>query len=666
MEKKSESKKSLAQRTMVLGAMFSFLAAPRNMQQDHLQVETVSLNNSPGAQVNMLDESQLTTIDPTKNYFCTGGVNPKKMKVMEYLTAFARGPCHPIILIPGVPGTKLVAVIDCPVLKEREPETFKVCGWNSCEKGNKGTPKSEYLVWVPKVFSPMTIANSKKGVRCFLALTAPKPKYTYVEGEAKPRITITTSRPGVEIKVVGETQETKRYDQSRCGLDGVESFSPISTPFNPPILDGYRKLSKRMIEAGYLSGLTLQAIPYNFELFARENGISDKFEGIVDNMSDMVGKEVAVVAHSYGNFQAYHNLLLLKERNKEHKVLRYFAMAPPYLGTVTCAWRSWASTNKFFFDLGLLKLGATAEIARDAIAFSGGNYDLIPKTHFTKFKHADWVKAIKLRIKHENGEDIDKKNHKVFDIFPKPTERCFDEKYKSIRNTSCTTGLYEIHDLGEVNGDDVDVDNLGEIITKYGAYPFLGEIYEQKSTDNRFNEYKNTGVQTNIIYISLTKTHSKVYFDQDPKPRSKANKFYMPDRVETEAGDGALTSSSALTPGIKWALEFEEKVERSKPVNFVEMCSLYKRRESIFDDADNMEVRKNAYFGVDCNCEKGFFGWDEGYCGHGAFLNDKKLFKFLLSSLVSKKKGAVSGRFSEMTEAQLKSYWHQCDLFANK
>ena len=76
-----------------------------------------------------------------------------------------------------------------------------------------------------------------------------------------------------------------------------------------------------------------------------------------------------------------------------------------------------------------------------------------------------------------------------------------------------------------------------------------------------------------------------------------------------QLGDGTVITASAVSPGIKWAWEFDNKKNNGKPINFVENCSTYKRRTSVYDDdkkADGSEgerkVLKNAYFGINCDC----------------------------------------------------------------
>jgi len=47
---------------------------------------------------------------------------------------FSKGDCVPLILVPGILGTRLQVQIDCEVLRYKNPGVFEVCGWNSCDR----------------------------------------------------------------------------------------------------------------------------------------------------------------------------------------------------------------------------------------------------------------------------------------------------------------------------------------------------------------------------------------------------------------------------------------------------------------------------------------------------------------------------------------------------
>ena len=95
--------------------------------------------------------------DEKTHNICTGGHPAADLSHTEYLKKFAKGPCNPTLLIPGLAGSKLIASIDCEVLREKEPKTFRSCGWSSCEKGDPNTPEKEYQIWIPNFQSNMSL-----------------------------------------------------------------------------------------------------------------------------------------------------------------------------------------------------------------------------------------------------------------------------------------------------------------------------------------------------------------------------------------------------------------------------------------------------------------------------------------------------------------------------
>lgn len=68
------------------------------------------------------------------NHACLDGLDQDHIPLKEYLSIFASGQCSPILLVPGIAGSKLVVRIDCPVLKRENPEVFKSCGFTACQE----------------------------------------------------------------------------------------------------------------------------------------------------------------------------------------------------------------------------------------------------------------------------------------------------------------------------------------------------------------------------------------------------------------------------------------------------------------------------------------------------------------------------------------------------
>lgn len=61
---------------------------------------------------------ELDQLNQSKAYVCTNGIMPQQLSPSQYLTQFAKGPCNPAVVLPGIMGSKLVATIDCEALKK--------------------------------------------------------------------------------------------------------------------------------------------------------------------------------------------------------------------------------------------------------------------------------------------------------------------------------------------------------------------------------------------------------------------------------------------------------------------------------------------------------------------------------------------------------------------
>jgi hypothetical protein len=138
-----------------------------------------------------------------------------------------------------------------------------------------------------------------------------------------------------------------------------------------------------------------------------------------------------------------------------------------------------------------------------------------------------------------------------------------------------------------------------------------------------------------------------------------------PDETKKVYGDGTVLSTSALVAGIKWADDYKRGVSGAKPVNFVEVCSIYKRRTSVFTPG-TLTVNSSAYFGIDCDCGGSrFMPRDGKKCGHTLFVTDYKVIDFLLKSAMDGVKAVESTgtkNFFEKSENQLSAYEDTCQL----
>ena len=276
-----------------------------------------------------LHEAEEDVKDGTSNsYVCTNGINPAQMSNKDYINAFAAGPCTPVVFLGGITATKLQVLINCETLHSQSPQVFSDCKWTTCKKNifNTGMPKEEYTIWIPDLLTPMNIAKpTAANKRCFVGLFGLH-WYRDDQGKLQPQQT-----PGVNIKPMGFTPGTRT--NSRCGFDAISGVLPSLV-----ITEGQKGFNKFRIQLesmGYKIGLTLQAEPYDWRRPYYDNEVHHEFNALIEEMYKINGKRISVVAHSFGNINMANALSQLPSESRNKWIQRYFAIAPPYLGSPT-------------------------------------------------------------------------------------------------------------------------------------------------------------------------------------------------------------------------------------------------------------------------------------------------------------------------------------------
>lgn len=137
------------------------------------------------------------------------------MNHKQYLKEFAKGPCSPVMLIPGLLATKLMVKLNCEILMKYNNETFKKCGWNSCSKGFwevkliqfwKSVPKKEYIIWIPSFIGPMNVLSlSKSSQDCYVAMI----HNIYDLSKQVDDPDFIRSKPGITVMIYGQTKNTR-------------------------------------------------------------------------------------------------------------------------------------------------------------------------------------------------------------------------------------------------------------------------------------------------------------------------------------------------------------------------------------------------------------------------------------------------------------------------
>lgn len=601
--------------------------------------------------------SDATAVPNEDAYVCTGGQNPANLSFKQYLSAFSAGPCTPVIVLAGISGTKLMVEIDCETLQSNHPDIFANCGWTKCEKSGfdpiSKVPKDEYRTWIPDPYSPMTVTNpNDKNRKCFTGLM----KITWQRNTSGDLVQIPLQ--GATIKPMGLSKLTRT--NSRCGFDAICDMVPLGA-LAPAIYGVYTKLRQSLEARGYKIGLTLQAMPYDWRQAYYNNEIHREFRSIVSDMASISGKRVSIVAHSMGNLNMMNVLKNLTPEERELWIERYFALAPPFIGSPK-TWSMLIGSAGGYSDSPILNLDFPT-FSQTVVTYPS-MFDLMPRNTWNLFKDTNWLKSIQNRINLEHNlppahtltpdEDI------VTKIFPPPGDQCFSKVFPDRGDDTCKTFLDDFTYFGSINGQDVYADTIEQSLDRYSYNPFAAELFDQEDKRYDYDLVENPKVPTVIIYSALSNTGKEFHWNSDPTviTRGPNPNFVEPNSVINNLGDQSVIVTATLAPGLKWAAEFNSGTagEYAEPVIFAELCSSKNPKKSVYQD--DKTVTRNEYQSIACTCEPS----NTEACNHTGLVSEPNVVAYIADSLLDQQTAATVKKFDNWTEDQIKSYVSNCDL----
>ena len=577
---------------------------------------------------------------------CTNGKTASNLPLKAYMTEFAAGPCSPIVLTPGIMGSVLNIEIDCAKLKASDPETFSNCGWSSCpgESGHtlEGSPSQEYQIWVPDPFSQMTLLNpTEKSKLCFGGLV--QVVYDTSSGKAVPK-----DKLGVKISPKGFTKGSSGYAGSECGTTAIKDL--VKGIIDPEATQYYRLIIDRLKDMGYLSGLTLQAMPYDFRMNSGIDNMSKNIGKVVKRLKAFNNKKVVIAAHSMGCTKSLYGLWNMNQADKDDSVALFLAMAPPFIGAgkpidyLTCG-----ASEYDIFNFGL---------DFKSFKFSAGTFpsilELAPSLIYSKAANEPWMKQIKARISYE----LKQSNDPVFSWLPTRDQIC----YPNYEDKFCRSGLQDYEYFGTyLNYSKITASTYRKWLDDHGYNKDSSSVWP--ILDTRFDTMPNPGVPTVVMFSQVLDTPGIFTFNDDPKKSSDANQFCS-NKVRTFApfqGDSTVPSTSAITPAVKWAYEFLNKAANSKPVKIVDICSQLNIKADPYDSISKdgkKTMSKVEYQGLTCDCSEG----KDRHCDHVSILHLQQLVDFVSNTLITNDKTSVSSEVAAMNEAQLHAFQQTCQI----
>lgn len=584
----------------------------------------------------------------SSKYECTGGVNPSRLSHREYMEAFTKGPCAPVIMAPGIGGSVLQVIVDdCEAFRASNPTGFQNCGWKSCDPNDKHSPNKEYRIWIPYLTSPMEIFRPGESNKvCWSAFV--RMEYNMENGDLVP-----VKTPGLTLKAAYETPETYQLKTGKCGVNSIQNLFPHM--INPEPTAYYSMMISKLEGMGYSAGLSLIGLPYDFRSGESEDDYTRSLIYALNQLNTMTGKKTIITAHSMGNMRTINALWTMSQEDKDKLIHSYLALAPSYLGSPMIFKNLVCGAKDFDFLFGLL--GIDFKRFKESIGSFLSTFELAPSLIYSNAADEPWMKAIKQRIKYENGE-LDSPGE--IDWIPKRDQVC----YKDFNQHKCRSGLYDFQKWGKYKDEVLDNSNYRQWISDYSFFKNTQTLWKRfkKAFDSTL---AHPGVKINLVYSGVLPTQMGYDYLRDPREYTNKDDF-CPDkdgvayRYLYNVGDSTVPSTSATTPGYKWALEFKNKVgPAAKPIQFIELCSSYNSKTSPWDAKDSSGVKTfstNGYIGLPCDCTQNKMR----HCDHGSMLFLPQLVNFFGETVQTGQSGPVPEAFSKMTDEQIEEYVGEC------
>jgi len=562
----------------------------------------------------------------------------------EKLLRFVDGPCSPVILVPGVLATKMQVELDCDTFKKAHPSAFEACGWNTCKEPSwyelwKRKPKKTYNLWIPDIFSPMSVIANELHPKCFrefFTLNYDPEQVDYSDRYAM--------RDGLLLRYYNQNSE-----HPNGGLDAIGDLDPKpKQPYMSDDLLYWEHTRRKLNKMGYQDGLTLFGSPYDWRRSPIANESRFTLKRTLEFLKKTTGKSTVVFAHSMGNMQMLYNANQMSQEDKDRLIRHYAAVMPPFAGSTKAALFLMGGSNVDPYGLGI-----PLETIRSVDSMSSSLYDLYPKPSYDLLQNEPFFDHLMQRVQaeKEHGDDdpefwAENKAKLPYSWMPSPAETCSNDNLVNRQSNGCSIGVKNMAEETVLRVQDREYKGTEEARDEFMSRqegPFVSKKYWKEIMDevkaDGLDSLTNPGVETTLIYNASLQTMYGLEYDYNPAEMVHKGEWADPDKQLYEMGDGTVNISTALLGPLKWAWEFDQQVKSGKSgpakgVKLVEYCSTY---------GSNMEFdySKPGYEGLYCKCLD--FEQDGHDCNHVFSLNDDYLVEYL-AHLASSLKNPSEGK----------------------
>ena len=260
-------------------------------------------------------------------------INPEYVDIDQNMR-FILGKCNPILHVPALYATRLVATINCPIFKKDFLNFVKMrlfCGNTVCS--DETNTNEEYVVF-PAVFDSPFQIRVTENVNKYTACQGYFFKFYNSKNEC-PEGNCEYS-DGVRISFYGGTKKTK--SESKCGISAQEDVIYAGKIIPTSIINKITSQNAYVMiqyfrNIGYKDGFSAAGIPYDYRRYIHSyKFFENAFEYEINTLYRNTGKPVVIITTSHGGLLTLNELIKVSPGLKK-KIKCFIPIVPPFAGS---------------------------------------------------------------------------------------------------------------------------------------------------------------------------------------------------------------------------------------------------------------------------------------------------------------------------------------------
>ena len=365
--------------------------------------------------------------------------------------------------------------------------------------------------------------------------------------------------PGLEIRIWGDTDETTKM--SKCGANTVQSFMGDEDM-------QYGVVIENMEEMGYVSGLTMQMVPFDFRLAAHKNEFIEHLRLALRQLKFLTGKRSVIAAHSYGNNVTMNALNTYLQSFKDAHVEEFLAIGAPFMGSKAGLFYLLGVADWMYFQkikeethwgwLNGMFDGVNPKYAQLLFPNIDALYEFIPDRGAVEYSYNRFVEnrdlILSLGVPQYlvNRVEVSSKS-----AFTDPSLITYFEEVSEPNSEDQSND-------NNVNGDQIRVYYMRDVekmMERFSINEFTNEYYRQFDI-TKTRAYLNPGVKTTVFFPDDIGTMAQLRLLSDTREDFKNNKFPK-YQIGLGRGDATVNLFSYSMPPMLWMADYAKHTQTS-------------------------------------------------------------------------------------------------------